>query len=172
MQTNFFQSIFAMQVAGDWKINIAKETADRLVVSVLLYNEQVGDDAAKRIIPILLKGTAAELDEGFFAAIEAPVKETAQLLVNMELFLKQREEAKVNSQMQKAKQEKADKNQNDKARKYEESMKQADQLEAEGKYRDAWMKVPDPAAYPEHSETIRERKSSLAKLFAPDLFND
>jgi len=90
MTTNFFQSIFSMQVAGDWTINIAKETADRLIVSVLFFNDKVSDDARKKVPPILLKGTAEELDEGFFNVIETPVKETAQLLINMEHYLKEK----------------------------------------------------------------------------------
>jgi hypothetical protein len=63
MQTNFFKSILALQVAGNWKINIAKEDTDKLIVSVLFFNDSIGDDARKKIPPILLKGTAQELDE-------------------------------------------------------------------------------------------------------------
>lgn len=168
---NFFQSISALQVAGDWKINIAKESAERFVVSVLFYNDKVGDDAAKRVPPILLKGTAQELDEGFFAAIEKPVKETAQLFINMQQFLKERGLAKANSQMQKAQAEKSDKVQAGKDKKYEEAMKKADELEAAGKYREAWVKVPEPTEYPEKAEILRKRKSALAaKFLSPDLF--
>jgi hypothetical protein len=63
METNFFKSLIALQVAGDWKISIAKETADKLIVSVLFFNGSIGDDACKKVPPILLKGTAQELDE-------------------------------------------------------------------------------------------------------------
>ena len=168
---NFFQSIIALQVAGDWKINIAKDGSDKLIVSVLFYNEQVGDDARKIIPPILLKGTAEELDEGFFTAIEQPVKETAALFLNMEQFLKQKEQAKIQSQMEKDKNEKAEKERKEKQKRCEEALKKAEELEAEGKFRDAWMKVPDPADYPEQAEALKQRKSELAQKFAPDLFN-
>ncbi len=171
MTTNFFQSIFAMQVAGDWTISIAKETADRLIVSVLFYNDKVGDDARKKVPPILLKGTAQELDEGFFAEIEQPVKDTAQLFVNMEHYLKGRDEAKANAQIEKDKIAKTEKEKTDRQKKYDEAMKKVDELEAAGKHRDAWIKVPDPNDYPEHADTLRSRKTSLSKQFAPDLFN-
>ena len=65
METNFFKSIIALQVAGNCEINIAKEDTDRLIVSVLFFNDTVGDDARKKVLPILLKGTAEELDKGF-----------------------------------------------------------------------------------------------------------
>lgn len=169
---NFFQSIIALQVAGDWNISIAKETADKLIVSVLFYNNSVGDDARRKVPPILLKGTAEELDEGFFQAIEQPVKETAQLFTNMEQFLKQKELAKQASAMEKDKTSKADKEKTDKLSKYDEAMKQVDELEAEGKYKDAWMKVPEISKYPEYEEVLRKRRSSLSAKFAPDLFNE
>ncbi len=159
-----------MQVGGDWKINIAKETADRLIVSVLFFNDTVGDDARKVVPPIILKGTAQELDEGFFATIEQPVKETSGLFTNMEQYLKQREEAKLRSQMEADKAAKADKEKAEKKKKYQEAMKKVDELEAEGKHRDAWVKVPDAADHPEQKDDITKRRSELAKKFAPDLF--
>jgi len=88
METNFFKTILVLQVAGNWKINIAKEDTDKLIVSLLFFNDTVGDDARKKVPPILLKGTAEEIDSGFFEAIEQPVKDTAQLFANMEQFLK------------------------------------------------------------------------------------
>ncbi|MDI6033294.1 prtrc system protein e [Flavobacterium sp. LB2P84] len=172
METNFFKSILALQIAGDWTINIAKETADRLIVSVLFYNNCIGDDARKKVPPILLKGTPQELDDGFFQAIELPIKETAQLFANMEQFLKQKEQAKITSKMEKDNTSKADRDKSDKQKQYEQAMKKVDELEADGKYREAWIKVPQAELYPEHAETIRNRRMALSKQFAPDLFNE
>lgn len=172
METNFFKSIIALDVAGDWTINITKETADRLIVSVLFYNNYVGDDTRKKVPPILLKGTPQELDEGFFKAIEQPIKETAQLFANMEQFLKQKEQAKITSQMEKDSTSKADRDKSDKQKQYEQAMKKVDELEADGKYREAWIKVPQTEIYSEHAETIRNRRMGLSKQFAPDLFNE
>jgi PRTRC genetic system protein E len=168
---NFFQSIAGLQVAGDWKINIAQEPTGGFIVSVLFFNESIGDDARKIVPPILLKGTAAELDEGFFATIARPVQETAEMFLNMEQYHRQQQQAKAASQIEKDKKAKADKDKTEKQKKYEDLMKQADALEAEGKYREAWMKVPEVTQYPEHEEAIRTRKSELSKQFAPDLFN-
>lgn len=172
METNFFQSIVALQVAGNWTITIAKETTDRLIISVLFFNDTIGDDARKKVPPILLKGTAQELDEGFFKIITQPIQETAQLFANMEQFLKEKEQAKINSQMEKDNVSKADKEKTDKQKKYEDAMKKVDELEADGKYRDAWMKVPQPELYPEYAESIRNRRMQLSEQFAPDLFNE
>lgn len=172
MKTNFFKSIVALQVAGDWTINIAKETADRLVVSVLFYNNAIGDDARKKVPPILLKGSAEELDEGFFQAIGRPIQETSQLFTNMEQFLSEKEQARIASQMEKDNLSKRDKEKTEMQKKYEEAMKKADELEQAGKFKEAWMKVPQADQYPEHREIIHKRKTELSDKFPPDLFND
>lgn len=172
METNFFTSIVALQVTGDWKINIAKEAAGRLIVSVLFYNDTVGDDARKIVPPILLKGTPQELDEGFFKAVQQPVTETAQLFANMEQFLKGKETARAKSQMEKDTKLKADKGKTAKETKYADALLKVDELEAEGKHKEAWMKVPSVQEYPEKAEALRARKAGLSAQFAPDLFNE
>jgi PRTRC genetic system protein E len=172
METNFFKSILALQVAGNWKINIAKEDTGKLIVSVLFFNDTIGDDARKKVPPILLKGTAAELDNGFFEAIAKPVIDTAQLFANMEQFLKEKEAAKISSQMEKDNTVKKDKEKTEMQKKYEEAMKKANELEAAGKFKEAWMKVPHADLYPEYKYIIHARKAQLSDKFPIDLFND
>lgn len=58
METNFFKSILALHVAGNWKISIVKEDTDRFIISVLFFNENISNDTRKKVPPILLKGTA------------------------------------------------------------------------------------------------------------------
>ena len=41
METNFFKSILSLQVSGNWKINIAKGDGDKLIVSVLFFNDTI-----------------------------------------------------------------------------------------------------------------------------------
>ncbi|MFH7017343.1 prtrc system protein e [Flavobacterium sp. FlaQc-47] len=170
METNFFKSILALQVAGNWNINIAKEEADKLIVSVLFFNDTIGDDARKKVPPILLKGTVEELDNGFFQAIAEPVQDTAKLFANMEQFLKEKEQAKVSSQMQKDNELKKEKS--EKQKQYESAMKKAEELETAGKFKEAWMKVPSVDLYPEYKDIIHARKAELSDKFPVDLFND
>lgn len=50
-------------------------------------------------------------------------------------------------------------------------MAKAEELEKEGKFRDAWMKVPDITEFPEKADEIRKRKGELsAKFSTPSLF--
>ncbi|OXB10205.1 prtrc system protein e [Flavobacterium plurextorum] len=172
METNFFKAVLSLQVAGNWKINIAREDTDRLIVSVLFFNDAIGDDARKKVPPILLKGTAEELDKGFFEVIAQPVQDTAQLFANMEQFLKEKEQAKVTSQMEKDNILKMDKEKFELQKQYESAMKKAEELETAGKFKEAWMKVPSAELYPEYKDIIHTRKAELSDKFPIDLFND
>jgi len=170
--TNFFAHAAAIPFEGCLNMTIRKD-GEQLTVSLLLQNEGCGDTAKAHIPPLILKGTAKELCEGFFAAITEPVAQASALLVNMEQFLKGQEAAKKHSAMEKKKTDKAEKTPapaDPKTAKYFEAMAKADALEAEGKFREAWMKVPRPDEFPEKADELRKRRASLSQKFSPDLF--
>lgn len=178
--TNFFAHAAAIPFEGCLNITLKKD-GEELTVSVLLLNEGCGDPAKTHIPPLILKGSAKELCEGFFDAIAAPIAQTSALLVNMEQFLKGQEAAKKNAAMEKKKEGKADKSNTAEtekpaspeaitAMKYAGIMVKVDALEKEGKFRDAWMKVPQPSEFPDKAEEIRSRRASLSAKFSPDLF--
>lgn len=169
---NFFQTIADMKLAGGWTIHITTEQDNRFIVSVLFHNKAVGDKAAQMLPPMLLRGTATEIDTGFFEQITQPVKQTAALFTNMEQYLKQREVAKLASQQAKDNTSKTQKEKSEKDKKYVEAMKKVDELEKLEKYREAYVKVPEPSAFPEHEAELRKRKTELARKFSPDLFAD
>lgn len=106
MQTNFFRQLTNMKLSGDLQITLRPTTENNFVLSVLLNNEQCGDDARKLIPPLNLRETAEELDNGFFESISAPLQTASGLMVDMENFMKQLEEAKKKSAMEKEKQDK------------------------------------------------------------------
>lgn len=165
MKTNFFETLAALNLEGDWNISIKSGTQSRMLVSVLFSNEKVGDNAKKLIPPLVLKGTAQELDEGFFTAIETPVKKTASLFVNMEEYLKAQETAKTQSRMEQDKKQKETKQKETGDKKYETQMKKVTELEAAGKYREAYGQLPKVADYPDHEEEITEKKDELMEKF-------
>ncbi len=166
---NFFTQVAAMGIAGDLNIIVSK-TESGMVASVYLNNETCGDKARKLITPLILRGTAQELDTDFFATITTPLQQVSGLLVNMESFMKQMEEAKKQSAMQKEKTDAQKKEREAAAKKFNEIIKQVDELEKAGKYQQAWMKVPEPGSYPDHADMLRKRRVQLSAKFSPDLF--
>ena len=171
MNTNFFNQIQQLDFTGVLQLNISKGAENNLIVSVLLNNEQCGDNAKNGIPPLTFNATPQEFDEGFFEQITAPIKTVSGLMVDMEKFLKQLEEVKRQSAMEKEKADKQKKEQEAKDKKFKDGMAKADELEKEGKFREAWIKVPDMTEFPEKADEIRKRKTSLSDKFGtPSLF--
>lgn len=164
--TNFFNQIAQMGITGDLQLTISKGIENTLIVSIILQNEQCGDNAKQLIPPLTLRGTAEELDEGFFQQITTPLQTASGLMVNMEAFMRQLEVAKKQSAMEKEKAEKEKKEQEARDKKFKDGMAKADELEKEEKFREAWLKVPEITDYPEKADEIRKRKSELSNQFS------
>ncbi|WP_348797846.1 PRTRC system protein E [Flavobacterium adhaerens] len=171
MNTNFFNQIQQLDFTGVLQLNISKGIESNLIVTVLLNNEQCGDSAKNLIPPLTFNATPQEFDEGFFEQITTPIQKVSGLMVDMEKFQKQLDQAKAQSAIEKAKAEKDKKEQEAKDKKFKDAMAKADELEKEGKFREAWIKVPDITEFPEKADEIRKRKTSLSDKFAtPSLF--
>ena len=172
MQTNFFRQIAKMNLTGNLQITFTQTTENNYVVSVLLQNEQCGDDAKKIIPPLNLRGTAEELDNGFFENISTPLQTASGLMVDMESFMKQLEEAKKKSAMEKEKSDKEKKDKEAKEKKYYDALKKAEELEKESKYKEAWSALPKISEFPDFAETIRKKQNEYERHFAPSLFTE
>jgi PRTRC genetic system protein E len=166
MITNFFKQMDSLNLTGNVQLTLSKGAANNLIVSVMLHNEPCGDTAKQLIPPFNLRGTAEELDEGFFERITAPLQTASGLMDNMEAFMKQLATAKQQSAMEKEKAEKVKKDKEAKEKKYKEAMQKVEELEKAGKYSEAWVKVPEPSDYPEKAEELRKRKSALSAKFS------
>ncbi|WP_345953009.1 PRTRC system protein E [Mucilaginibacter sp. PAMB04168] len=79
MKTDFFNHIATAHTPGNWKLTIQTDDKHNFTVSVLFTAAHGGDGAARLIPPMILQGTAEELDNGFFEAIAVPVQQTASL---------------------------------------------------------------------------------------------
>ena len=171
MNTNFFSQIQQLDFTGNLQLTITKGAESNLIVTVLLLNEQCGDSAKNLIPPLTFNATSQEFDEGFIQQITTPVQKVSGLMVDMEKFQKQLDEAKAQSAIEKAKTEKEKKEKEVKDKKFKDAMAKADELEKEGKFREAWIKVPDITEFPEKADEIRKRKTALSDKFAtPSLF--
>ena len=170
MNANFFNQIQQLDFTGVLQLNISKGAESNLIVTVLLNNEQCGDSAKNGIPPLTFNATPQEFDEGFFEQITTPIQKVSGLMVDMEKFLKQLEEVKKQSAIEKQKTEKQNKDREAKDKRFADAMAKVDELEKAGKYKEAWVKVPQPTEYPDKAEELRKRRSALSEKFAPDLF--
>lgn len=161
-----------MNLTGDLQITIRPTQDNRFVISVLLSNEQCGDEARKLIPPLNLRGTAEDLDNGFFENVAIPMQTASGLMVDMDAYMKQVEEAKKKSAMEKEKADREKKEKEAKDKKYNEALQKAEELEKEGKYKEAWSALPKASDFPENAEYISKKQDEYERHFAPSLFSE
>ena len=156
---NFFESISELDLQGDLHLVVTKTAENNLVVSVLLKNEKCGDQARNNIIPILIRGTAQELDAEFFQHVGAPLQKSSGIMVNMEAFLKSTEKASKESAEAAA----VKKEQETKKKAFDDSMKKVDELIKEKKFAEALTKLPKATDYPDFATAIENKRKEAQK---------
>jgi PRTRC genetic system protein E len=194
MKTNFFEHIANLNAPGIWKIGIQNDANGLFVVSALYSPIQSTEPALKTIAPLIFKGTATEMDEGFFEAIENPVQETAGLYSNIATYTKNLDNAKKklsqgNKTQPVKKTEATGGNEpdmevgepkvsaEDKRKAYTEAIRKVVELNDACKYEDALAILPSISDYPEKTEELNKRKADLTRkkeqmAQALKLFND
>lgn len=170
MTTNFFQQLTSIPVNGTWVLTIENDNPEYLIVAVRFEHKDCKDRAKYKIADLILRGSASELDEVLLERIQKPIQQTSEVYVGMANYAAQLEQAKKEQMSQREKDTKENKDKTDKEKKFTKAMKTVDELEEQGKFREAWTAVPDPSEYPEHAEKLRERRSELSDQFAPELF--
>ncbi|WP_343559581.1 hypothetical protein [Sphingobacterium sp.] len=168
MHTNFFSQINQLDISGTLKLVVAKKENGQLIVSILMDNEQCSNKERKTIPPLNLAALPEELDRLFFDTITEPVNQTASFFTSREQYMKNLSSAM--SKADNSRKQKANATVTPKEKKYNDLMEQSQKLEAEGKFKEAWTKLPDPLEYPDHAELIRTKRQALSEKFAPDLF--
>ena len=93
MKTNFFEQVAGLAITGTLQINIQPQESGTLTVSVMLVNNNPKITTGKNIPPMLLTGSAQELDEAFFNQVGEPVKRTVKLFANADAYQKELDKA-------------------------------------------------------------------------------
>lgn len=162
----FFQTIYPMLAAGaDLSINI-KRVNDRLSVAVMPRHNGVKDEAQQHLVPLILNGTAIELDAEFLQAIMMPVSRTMGVLANLETFERQAAKVSSESRLAKTAQEKESKEAREKREKMERLLKKTDEAVAGRKYSEAliWLKQARVLAPADRQKEIDDRTLEVRKM--------
>lgn len=170
----FFQSIYQMLAAGtDLCINIRKINGN-LSVIVMPRRTNLKDEAGQLIVPLVLDGTPVELDEQFLQAVTTPLQKAQGILVNLESFEKQAQQATTQSKAAKTVNDKESKEIREKREKMEKLLKKSDEAVIVGKYSEAtmWLKQARALATPDKQKDIDvqmqevQKKATEGSLFA------
>lgn len=161
MKTSFFSSVASLQLQGNLRINIQLQAAGNMLVSVLLSDDLVKDNAVQLIPPLVLKGDPSELDEGFFDALHTPLQQTSALITNLSAYEKAMEKAQKESKQEKDKAATMNREKDSKRKRFEEQMKKVEELEKQKKIGEAIGQLPDTKVYPEFEEEIKKKAQQL-----------
>jgi PRTRC genetic system protein E len=184
MTTNFFKNITDLKVPGKWNLAIHSDEQENLTISALFTALHNSDNATKAIPPMLLKGSAEELDSGFFEAIPQPVQQTSGLYTTLNDYHKELEKAKQASKMEQEKKNKAakqkverkegakeddiemsepkpDKEAQRKA--YEETMKRMTEHDSLCQYHEALELLPSITDFPEKTVELTKKRTDLER---------
>ena len=130
----FFQSIYQMMSAGtDLNINI-RRTDGKLSVAVMPRRTTLKDETGQAIVPLILNGTPVELDGQFLQAVTSPLQRVQEVLVNLETFEKQAQQAASQGKAARSASSKGDKKRHVRNRKkMEKLLKRAEEAYTAGK---------------------------------------
>lgn len=165
MEANFFRQLAGIDFAGSVHVTVAHGIQGSLIVTVLVRNEGCTDMTKNLIRPMTLRGEAELMDKQFFEYIAAPIATASGLMVDMQGYMEHLADVKKQSAMQKEKGDKEKKETDTKEKKYREAIEKSISLENEGKFREAYSKVPNASDYPEHREEIKTRRAALSARF-------
>lgn len=158
----FFKEISGLVTAGV-ELNVAiKRSGENLIVSVMPKVTDLKDEAAKKLVPLVISGTPDELDKGFSSAISVPIQSAAGLLGNMKEF-----EASIAEAQSKSKAADANK------KKYDQLIKKADGFEKDGKLKNAVACLKQAKEFTQDKQAIQKKIDKLqAKVGAGSLFEE
>lgn len=158
----FFKEISGL-VSASVELNITiKRSGENLIVSVMPKVTDLKDEAAKKLVPLVVSGTPDELDKGFSSAISAPIQSATGLLGNMKDFESSVEEAQSKSKVTEANK-----------KKFDQLFKKADELEKGGKLKNAIACLKQAKEFASDKQTIQKKIDKLqAKAGAGSLFEE
>lgn len=136
-----------------------------LLVSCRLTHPTVTDKALETIPPLLIRATAAELDEQFFTLITQPLQATASLLENVADYQRKLEDARKQTAMNRSQTSQPAKPKSDPKplppSPYEQWLQQIHTLLGQRRIHEALSKFPKDDKFPEQKESMYALKQKL-----------
>ena len=186
MKTNFFENIANLNAPGIWTIGIQNDENGDFTVSALYAPFKSNEPATRMIVPLIHRGTASDMDEGFFEATVTQVDSLKGLYSNIKAVTASVDAAKkklgLGAKPQPAKPKGTDEIEvgepkvtaEDKRKAYTDIIRKVVELNDQCKYEDALNLLPSVADYPERKDELEKRRADLERKKSQylSLFNE
>lgn len=179
MTTNFFQTIASLNAPGMWTVGIHQDENGHFVVSALYAPNKSTEPLTKTILPLIHRGTAEDMDAGFFEATLKQVEAVQGLYSNIKAVTVSIDNAKkklvsggkslpVKSKIGTDEHSGMEIPENkvsaeDKRKAYFDAIKQVVELNDNCKYEEALALLPSVSDYPEKAEELNKRRADLTR---------
>jgi hypothetical protein len=178
MKTNFFENIANLNAPGTWTIGIQNDDNGNFTVSALYAPFKSNEPATKMIVPLIHRGKASDMDEGFFEATVTQVETLKGFYSNIKAVTASVDSAKKKlGQGSKPQPVKAKTNADtdeievgepkasaeDKRKAYTDAIRKVVELNDACKYEDALNILPSVTDYPEKKEELEKRRADLER---------
>lgn len=176
MTTNFFKNIADLNAPGIWTIGIQNDENGNFTVSALYVPFKSNEPATKMIVPLIHRGTASDIDEGFFEATVTQVNTLKGLYSNIKAVTASVDAAKKKlgqgSKPQPAKAEGSTDeievgepkvSAEEKRKAYTDTIRKVVELNDLCKYEDALNILPTVEDYPEKKQELEKRRADLER---------
>jgi PRTRC genetic system protein E len=160
----FFEKMNSLLTEGvDLNLTI-KKSGEELIVGVLPKVTDLKDEAAQKMVPLVVKGTPGELDAEFVETISAPIAKATGILAGMDEFEKAADAASKNSKASKAEKDKEKKEADAKKKRFDQLSKKADELEKGKKYLNSIACLKQMLQYVTNKQAVEARIKKLEAL--------
>ncbi len=163
----FFSQIYQAMVEGVDLSLVIRKRADRLTVSVLPKSASTKEGIHNSIVPLIVGGTPAELDAGFFASAFRPLQRAGGIIANIAEFERQADKVAAESKQSKVRSNnktgKETKEETEKRERCEKALKRAEEHIAARSFDEALLSLQQARLYalPQQVKNIDEKIASV-----------
>ena len=154
----------------DLNITIRKSNSDIMVVSVLPKHNGIKDGAKDMITPLVVKGSADDLDAQFVDVLINGLPKATGVLSNIKDFEEAANKSAAASDAMKAQREAEAKAKKEKKDKLDGMVKRGDDAKVAGKYLEAIQIYQDAKEFSESPSDIDKKIAEVKTLMQPTLF--
>lgn len=168
----FFKKLLPLLTGLDSLSVQFSQLGEEITVSVLPRAKDVKDEALSKIQPLIIRGTADDLDEKFIDALTQPIQKAAGLFTTLKDFEQSVAEAEKESKMAEKKRkdekeaaEKKKKQKDESDKKADELLKEVEDLKKENKLPAAILKLEKFIADKPTSDAVTKRLTETLESF-------
>jgi PRTRC genetic system protein E len=160
----FFTQLSAAIGQAEFQLNIKPKGAQ--ITVMITPKTSANDPALANLQPLIITGTAEQLDADFITAITSPLQKLTGLISNLESFEASTKKTEEESRIKKAAEDKIKKEADEKVKKFDALTKKADGFEKDGKLKEAVGALKQAQSFAKDPGLVLKRINELTAKYS------